>query len=72
MGSVDAIATLGAILLLLVIFAPFVPGASELLPSIPGLLTLAILVLLLLKTWEISDELKGLRRELNGLGEGME
>ena len=72
MGSAEAIATLGAILLLLLIFAPFVPGVSELLHSIPDLLTLAILVLLLIKTWEISDELKELRRELKGLMEGME
>ena len=68
MGAVDAIAALGAVLFLVLIFMPFMPGLS----SIPWAVTIGILVLVLIKTWDLSDRVDELIREIEALKEGEE
>ncbi|NJE02617.1 hypothetical protein [Thermococcus sp. MV11] len=67
LGAADVLATLVAVFFLALILAPFVPGGPALMLLLLGLLPLAILVVLLVKVWQLSDEVEVLRKELESL-----
>ncbi len=63
MGAGEAIAALGVVLFLVPVFMPFISWF----PSIAWSVTMGILILLLIKTWELSDRVDELRREIEAL-----
>jgi len=62
-GTVEAIAALGVVLFLVMMFMPLISGFS----SISWAVTISILMLLLIKTWELSDRVDELRKEIEAL-----
>ena len=67
MGLADALAILGAIFFILLIFMPFIPGGPSLMLLFLGLLPLALLVVLIVKIWEPSSEVRSIKEELKAL-----
>ncbi|NJE60213.1 hypothetical protein [Thermococcus sp. 21S7] len=72
MGAADVLAILGAIFFILLIFTPFIPGGPGLMLIFLGLLPLALLVVLIVKMWELSGEVRTIKEELEALRNGRE
>ncbi|WP_258083964.1 hypothetical protein [Thermococcus thermotolerans] len=67
MGAADVLAILGAIFFILLIFMPFIPRGPSLMVLFLGLLPLALLVVLIVKMWELSSEVRSIKEELKAL-----
>ncbi|NJE10760.1 hypothetical protein [Thermococcus sp. MAR1] len=67
MGAADVLATLGAVFFIILILTPFLPTGMSFLGTLLLAFPLVIMVLLLVKVYEIEDRLAELKKALEEL-----
>ncbi|NJD99770.1 hypothetical protein E3E26_08250 [Thermococcus sp. LS1] len=72
MGAADVLATIGAVLFIMLIAMPFIPGGPEIMKLFLGLLPLILIVVLLVKVSELSGEVNAMKKELEEVREKLE